>query len=126
MKCNYKSNCHISSKHRVWYIIIILLYNITGEDSGFTSYSDCYSLQGGHWSLQDPLLGAREGAAGSNTNMGWMVTGGWDDDIFTALDTTEMFNNSTNKWEKGPALLTPMYGHCQVSYKDTVIVIGNI
>ena len=65
----------------------------------------------------------RSTAATSITTQGMLVTGGFNDDDGW-LSTTEYFDGE--QWVAGPEMPVEMWGHCQVTVEETVIVTGNI
>ena len=67
----------------------------------------------------------RVGAASSSYGDGdnWMVTGGTLKNG-TTLNTSEIYNATTNKWREGPELPLDLAQHCQVQVSGEVLIIG--
>ena len=65
---------------------------------------------------------ARGSAAASMTDNGWMVTGGMDKNHYDQLKSTEIFSDGS--WRQGVELPWAFSGHCQITSKYGVIVVG--
>ena len=88
--------------------------------------SKCFQLRKGEWEERDGMMTAgRVGAASSSYGDGdnWMVTGGTLKNG-TTLNTSEIYNATTNKWREGPKLPLDLAHHCQVQVSGEVIIIG--
>ena len=86
----------------------------------------CFQLKKGDWHQNASMLQPRVGPASSNYGRyQWMVTGGSLTNG-TVLDSTEIYNDTSDNWTQGPALPWPLSDHCQVQIGREVIITGEI
>ena len=78
-------------------------------------------FDGSTWKRQPSMRDVRLGAASSMTDDGWMVTGGYDTD-YEEVKSTEIFSDGS--WREGVKLPWAFTGHCQVTSKAGVIIVG--
>ena len=72
------------------------------------------------------MLQPRVGPASSNYGrFKWIVTGGSLKNGII-LKTTEIYDDTTEKWTEGPLLPWPLTYHCQVQIGMEVVIIGEI
>ena len=94
-----------------------------GEDNAGRSKSKCYRLANGQWKIFGQLHTARFGSGGSLLGNSIWFTGGFDSNTGYRLETTEILN-SDGTVTLGPNLPNDRNMHCQVTYEDTILIIG--
>jgi len=92
-----------------------------GANRKYIKLSSCHMLDGSTWKRQPSMRHVRLGAASSMTDDGWMVTGGYDTD-YNDVKSTEIFSDGV--WREGVKLPWAFTGHCQITSKAGVLIVG--
>ena len=83
--------------------------------------SSCFSLDGSAWVEEASMSSVRLFFAASQSDRGWMVSGG-EDQNKNLLSSTEFYQFGS--WKMGPSLPDQVHVHCQVNIGGRVIVSG--